>query len=89
MSKAGRWYRYPFPEEITQAEILDPEFKQCKIKRPFESREDARVRIERAGRSKSGYLRGTPYKCSYCPSWHITSKRPRPAQSQSTKGESR
>lgn len=75
MSKAGRWYRYPMPENITQERVNSIQFKMCDIKRPFSSEEEAEARLTKAGLTKSGHRRGSTYKCKLCPYWHISSKK--------------
>lgn len=85
MSKRGRWYRKPMPDAITQEQLNSPVFKACEIKLPFESKEAADNTITKAGVSKSGYRRGTSYKCRYCEYWHVTSKRPHPIKQSKEK----
>ena len=75
MSKRGRWYRKPTPNPISQEKLTSKLFKACEIKLPFLSEDDAEAAITRAGLSKSGYRRGSSYKCQYCEFWHITSKK--------------
>jgi hypothetical protein len=75
MSKHGRWYRKPMPNPISQETLLSKRFKTCDIKLPFPTQDDAELAITKAGLSKSGHRRGNSYKCTYCPDWHITSKK--------------
>ena len=65
------------PEGISGKKLKDPKFKGCEIKRPFATEADAEKAIDNAGLTKSGWRRGGSYKCRYCESWHITSRKRR------------
>lgn len=81
-NRRGSQYRKPntvisdssIPYAKRQEIINSPKFKACDIKLPFETIDEAKMVINKAGVTKSGYQRLREYECKYCGNFHLTSR---------------